>query len=63
MLSYVEYYHPKYVLIENVTGMLYFQLRGKQDGLRIIDGVRAGMVKCIMRTFVGLGYVVSHGFP
>lgn len=55
MLSYVEYYRPKYVLIENVTGLLYFQLRGKQDGRRIVDGVQAGMVKFIMRTFVALG--------
>lgn len=57
MLSYVEYYRPKYVLLENVTGLLYFQLRGKQQGSRIVDGVKAGMVKFIMRTFVALGYV------
>lgn len=59
MLSFVEFYNPQYVLIENVTGLLHFRLKGKQDGNRIIGGIEAGMVKFIMRAFTSLGYVLS----
>ena len=55
MLSYVEYFLPKYVLIENVPGMLYYRLNGEQRGKRIVGGVEGGMVKFILRTLTALG--------
>lgn len=55
MLSYVEFYRPKYALIENVTGLLHFRLKGRQEGQRIVGGIEAGMVKFVMRAFTSLG--------
>lgn len=57
MLSYVEFYHPKYVLLENVTGMLSFPLGGQQAGQAIVGGIKMGIVKFILRTLTSLGCV------
>ncbi|EJD02256.1 S-adenosyl-L-methionine-dependent methyltransferase, partial [Fomitiporia mediterranea MF3/22] len=56
VLSYVEFYSPKYVCIENVTGLLYYRLKGRQEGRRIVGGIESGMVKFVMRAFTSLGY-------
>ncbi|KAI0077119.1 S-adenosyl-L-methionine-dependent methyltransferase [Panus rudis PR-1116 ss-1] len=54
MLSYVEFYRPKYVLIENVKGFLYHKL---QRDLTEKDGVvEMGMVKFVLRSLLDLGY-------
>ncbi|THH12028.1 hypothetical protein EW145_g289 [Phellinidium pouzarii] len=50
---------PKYVLIENVMGLLYFRLQGKQRGQKIVGGIESGMVKFILRAFTSLGYQVQ----
>ncbi|KAI5117478.1 hypothetical protein M0805_007182 [Coniferiporia weirii] len=59
MVSYVEFYRPKYVLIENVTGLLNFRLQGEQKGRRIVGGIESGVVKFIMRAFTSLGYQIQ----
>ena len=55
MLSYVEFYKPAYFLLENVVGLLNFKLGGEQDGQRIVNGVKMGVVKFIIRALVCLG--------
>ncbi|EJD02255.1 S-adenosyl-L-methionine-dependent methyltransferase [Fomitiporia mediterranea MF3/22] len=59
LLSYVEFYSPKYVLIENVTSILHYRLKGRQEGRKIVGGVEGGMVKFIVRTLTSLGYQCS----
>ncbi|CCL99992.1 uncharacterized protein FIBRA_02017 [Fibroporia radiculosa] len=58
MLSYVEFYQPLYFLLENVTGLLFYPLNGRQEGRAIVGGVKMGVVKFILRTLVSLGYQV-----
>lgn len=55
MLSYVEYYRPKFVLIENVTGMIHYRLQAIQDGKKFKGGIEGGIVKFIARTLTSLG--------
>ncbi|KAF9066329.1 S-adenosyl-L-methionine-dependent methyltransferase [Rhodocollybia butyracea] len=61
MLSFVEHLQPKYVLLENVVGILRYQLLGKQAkrGRNIVGGIRHGVFKLIVRALVGLGYQVQ----
>lgn len=56
MLSYVDFYRPKYFLLENVTGLLYFRPGAKQLGQSMVGGVSMGIVKFIFRTLISLGY-------
>ncbi|KAI0064526.1 S-adenosyl-L-methionine-dependent methyltransferase [Artomyces pyxidatus] len=56
MLSYVEFYKPSYFLLENVVGLVHFPLKGSQDGKRLVDGIKMGVVKFILRTLTALGY-------
>lgn len=51
-LSYVEYFHPKYFLLENVQGMLKYKLMGDPDH---VDGVTDGVVKFLLRAATALG--------
>ncbi|KAI9511110.1 S-adenosyl-L-methionine-dependent methyltransferase [Russula earlei] len=56
MLSYVEFYRPKYFLLENVLGFLNHKLRineGPQEGNLVAHGV----VKFLLRALTSLGYV------
>ena len=57
MLSYVEFYQPKFFLLENVLGLLNHKLQinkaGPQKGNTVIHGV----VKFILRALTSLGYV------
>lgn len=62
MLSYVEFYRPTYVLLENVRGMLDFRLNGRQEAHSIVGGIGMGVVKFIFRTLVSLGYIISLYF-
>lgn len=55
MLSYVEFYRPKYFLLENVVGLLCFRLGGKQRGPAVVGGMSMGVVKFIFRTLIALG--------
>lgn len=62
MLSWVEYYRPRYFLLENVAGIqdhiLYFHVEG-DDGETNEVKVGQGMVKFIFRALIALGYVFS----
>ena len=56
MLSWVEFYKPKYFLLENVVGITQFPLYSKQ-GKKSSGGkqIKMGVVKFILRTLVALG--------
>ncbi|KAL0946534.1 hypothetical protein HGRIS_012742 [Hohenbuehelia grisea] len=60
MLSYVEFYEPDYFLLENVVGLLHFQLLASKQGNRMVDGIVMGVVKLVQRTLIALGYQVKH---
>lgn len=59
MLSYVEYYDPKYFLLENVKGLLDYPLMStSRKGSRGLEGgIKSGVVKFIMRSLEALGFV------
>ncbi|KIP09557.1 hypothetical protein PHLGIDRAFT_116344 [Phlebiopsis gigantea 11061_1 CR5-6] len=58
MLSYVDFYRPKYFMLENVEGILYHPLAATQErpGSTMEGGVRMGVVKLILRVLISLGY-------
>ncbi|OCH93875.1 S-adenosyl-L-methionine-dependent methyltransferase [Obba rivulosa] len=58
MLSWVELYRPPYFLIENVIGMLFHPLGGKQSGRSLVGGIKMGIVKFIVRASTALGYQI-----
>ncbi|CAG8457057.1 771_t:CDS:10 [Funneliformis caledonium] len=60
-LSYVDFYRPEFFLLENVRGMLSFRLGGKQDGLKIIGGIKMGVIKFIIRSLTAMGYQTRFG--
>lgn len=63
MLSYVEFYRPRFFMLENVEGILYHPLGATQTGKNKMEGgVRMGVVKMIMRVLTILGSV-SECFP
>ncbi|KAI7868026.1 S-adenosyl-L-methionine-dependent methyltransferase [Spinellus fusiger] len=56
-LSYVDFYKPKYFLLENVRGLLMYKLAGEQDGAsRIKGGIEMGVLKYILRCLTSMGY-------
>lgn len=58
MLSYVEFYRPRFFMLENVEGILYHPLAATQINKNKMEGgVRMGVVKMIMRVLTILGYV------
>jgi DNA (cytosine-5)-methyltransferase 1 len=57
MLSYVEFYKPKFFLLENVLGLLNHKLQINKAGPQEGDVVAHGVVKFILRTLTSLGYV------
>ena len=57
MLSYVEFYRPKFFLLENVLGLLNHKLRVNKEGPQEGNIVAHGVVKFILRTLTSLGYV------
>ena len=57
MLSYVEFYRPKFFLLENVLGLLNHKLQVNKAGPQEGNVVAHGIVKYILRTLTSLGYV------
>jgi hypothetical protein len=57
MLSYVEFYRPKFFLLENVLGLLLHKLQVNKAGPQEGNVVAHGIVKFILRTLTSLGYV------
>lgn len=55
-LSAVDMLQPKYVIMENVRGILTWRLGAEQvDEKRVVGGVPQGMVKLFKRALTGLG--------
>lgn len=62
MLSYVDFYRPKFFMLENVEGILYHPLAATQEGgpgSKMEGGIRMGVVKLILRVLTNLGYPSS----
>ncbi|KAJ1651493.1 hypothetical protein IWQ61_007957 [Dispira simplex] len=71
-LSYVDFYRPRFFLLENVQGMVHFKLGGEQSGsTKIIGGIKMGVIKFIVRALTSMGYqtrfsvqqAANHGVP
>ncbi|KAI0222385.1 hypothetical protein L0F63_007074 [Massospora cicadina] len=61
-LSYVDFYRPKYFMLENVRGLLSFCLGGNQAGInRVEGGIKMGYVKFIVRCLTHMGYQARIG--
>ncbi|KIY73204.1 S-adenosyl-L-methionine-dependent methyltransferase [Cylindrobasidium torrendii FP15055 ss-10] len=60
LLSYVEFFKPKYFIIENVAGLLDFPLMGMLGANgRVEGGLALGFVKLIYQTALALGYQIQ----
>lgn len=56
-LSWVDFYRPKFVYMENVTGFLSFHLNTRQATLhRVEGGVTMGGLKLLVRALLEMGY-------
>jgi DNA (cytosine-5)-methyltransferase 1 len=62
MLSYVEYYRPKYFMLENVERMINHPLAADLVNKRFVGGVPQGMLKLITASLASLGFV-SFQYP
>ncbi|KAJ1965875.1 hypothetical protein IWQ62_002557, partial [Dispira parvispora] len=71
-LSYVDFYRPRFFLLENVQGMVHFKLGGEQSGsTKIVGGIKMGVIKFIVRALTSMGYqtrfsvqqAANHGVP
>ena len=58
MLSFAEFYKPKFFLLENVLGLLTHKLQNNKPGPQEGEMVANGMIKFILRALTSLGYVV-----
>jgi DNA (cytosine-5)-methyltransferase 1 len=58
MLSYAEFYKPKFFLLENVLGLLSHKLQINKPGPQEGESVANGIIKFILRALTSLGYVV-----
>ncbi|KAH9026772.1 S-adenosyl-L-methionine-dependent methyltransferase [Lactarius pseudohatsudake] len=58
MLSFTEFYKPKFFLLENVLGLLDHKLKVKKPGRQEGDVVANGIIKFILRALTSLGYQV-----
>ncbi len=56
MLSYVDFYRPKFFLLENVDGLFDFNSNAEQNGNRTVGGYKMGAVKFILSAMISLGY-------
>ena len=63
MLSYVEFYRPKFFLLENVLGLLSYKLEINKVGPQEGNIVAHGVVKFILRALTSLGYVAFSHLP
>ena len=57
MLSYAEFYKPKFFLLENVLGLLNHKLHINKPGPQEGEIVANGIIKFILRALTSLGYV------
>lgn len=57
MLSYLEYYQPKYFIMENVERMMNHPLAADLVNKRFVGGVPQGMLKLITAALASLGFV------
>ena len=57
MLSFADFYQPKYFMLENVRGMLQFRLGGTQNGQKIEGGIKMGVIKFVLRALTSMEYV------
>ena len=57
MLSFAEFYKPKFFLLENVLGLLTHKLQINKPGPQEGEMVANGMIKFILRALTSLGYV------
>ena len=58
MLSYVEYYQPKYFLLENVAGFIEHNIHSTLttgSGHEVHCTIKFGMVKFVTRALIALG--------
>lgn len=54
-LSWVDYYRPNYVYMENVTGFLSFNLDTRQAGLhRVEGGITMGGLRLLIRALLDM---------
>ncbi|PVG01704.1 S-adenosyl-L-methionine-dependent methyltransferase [Serendipita vermifera] len=61
-LSTVDLLRPKYVVLENVRGLLTFRLGARQAGLNKIEGgIERGFVKLVLRLLTAMNYQVRYG--
>ena len=60
MLSYLEYYRPKYFMLENVERMMNHPLAADLVDERFVGGVPQGMLKFITASLASLGFVCFH---
>ncbi|KAH9180823.1 S-adenosyl-L-methionine-dependent methyltransferase [Lactarius sanguifluus] len=58
MLSFTEFYKPKFFLLENVLGLLDHKLQVKKPGRQEGDVVANGIIKFVLRVLTSLGYQV-----
>ncbi|KAF9444348.1 S-adenosyl-L-methionine-dependent methyltransferase [Macrolepiota fuliginosa MF-IS2] len=60
-LSWVDFYRPKFVYMENVSGFLSFRLNSRQATLhRVEGGVAMGGLKLLVRALLDMGYQVRY---
>ncbi|KAF7891357.1 uncharacterized protein EAF02_001682 [Botrytis sinoallii] len=61
-LSYLEFYRPKYCLLENVSGIKYHPLNGTDIPNYSSDNgfLTSGAIKLIFRVLTSLGYQCQH---
>jgi DNA (cytosine-5)-methyltransferase 1 len=57
MLSYLEYFQPKYFIMENVERMMNHPLSADLVNKRFVGGVPQGMLKLITASLASLGFV------
>lgn len=57
MISHVEYYRPKYFMLENVQSMLDYSLGAELVERRFEGGVQKGILKFITASLTSLGFV------
>ena len=60
MLSYLEYYQPKYFIMENVERMMNHPLAADLVNKRFVGGVPQGMLKLITASLTSLGSVSTE---
>ena len=60
MLSYLEYYRPKYFMLENVERMMNHPLAADLVDERFVGGVPQGMLKFITASLASLGFVCFY---